>query len=72
MAQAAGPIKQMMNMIRSAKDPTAALNLLAARNPQLKQAMEIVQQYGGDSMAALRGEAAKMGVDPDEIMGMLK
>ena len=72
MNQAAGPIKQMMDMVRSAKDPMAALNMLAMRNPQLKQVMYIVQQYGGDSMAALRGEAEKMGMDPDEILGMLK
>ena len=72
MNQAAGPIKQMMNMVRSAKDPMAVLNMLAMRNPKLKEAMDIVQQYGGDSMAALRGEAEKMGMDPDEILGMLK
>ena len=72
MNQAAGPIKQMMNMVRSAKDPMAVLNMLAMRNPQLKEALDIVQQYGGDSMAALRGEAKKMGMDPDEILGMLK
>ena len=40
--------------------------------PKLKEALDIVQQYGGDSMAALRGEAEKMGIDPDEIMNMLK
>ena len=72
MNQAAGPIKQMMNMVRSAKDPMAALNMLAMRNPQLKEALDIVQQYGGDSMAALKGEAEKMGINPDEILGMLK
>ena len=72
MNQAAGPIKQMMNMVRSAKDPMAALNMLAMRNPQLKEVLDIVQQYGGDSMAALRGEAEKLGIDPEEILGMIK
>ena len=72
MNQAAGPIKQMMNMVKSAKDPMAALNMLAMKNPQLREVMDIVQQYGGDSMAALRGEAAKIGLDPNEILGMLK
>ena len=72
MNQAAGPIKQMMDMVRTAKDPQAALNMIAMRNPQLRQVLDIVQQYGGDSMAALRGEAEKMGMNPDEILGMLK
>ena len=65
-------IKQMMNMVKSAKDPMAMLNMMAMRNPQLKEVLDIVKQYGGDSMAALRGEAEKMGVDPDEILNMIK
>lgn len=72
MNQAAGPIKQMMDMVRTAKDPQAALNMMAMRNPQLRQVLDIVQQYGGDSMAALRGEAEKMGMNPDEILAMIK
>ena len=72
MAQAVQPVKQLMNMVKASKDPTAALNMLAMRSPKLKEALDIVQQYGGDSMAALRGEAEKMGIDPDEIMNMLK
>ena len=72
MMQAAGPIKQMMGMVRAAKDPQAALNMLAARNPQMKQVMDIVQQYGGDAMAAFKATAEEMGVNPEEILGMLK
>ena len=72
MTQAAQPVRQLMNMVKASKDPMATLNMLAMRYPKLKEALDIVQQYGGDSMAALRGEAAKMGVDPDEIMNMMK
>ena len=72
MAQAAQPVRQLMSMVRAAKDPQAALNQLAMNNPQLKQVMDIVQKHGGDPMTAFRNEAAAMGVDPDEIMNMLK
>ena len=72
MSQAAGPIKQMMNMVRAAKDPQAALNMLAMNNPKMKQVMDIVEQYGGDSMKAFHAVAEECGVDPDEILGMLK
>ena len=41
-------------------------------NPQMKQVMDIVQKHGGDPMRAFRAEAEARGVDPDEIMGMLK
>ena len=67
-----GAIKQMMNMVRSAKDPQAALNMMAMNNPQLKQVMDIVQQYGGDSMTAFKALAKENGMDPDEILSMLK
>ena len=72
MIQTAGKIKQMMNMVRSAQDPQAALNMMAMNNPQLKQVMDIVQQYGGDSMAAFKALAKENDMDPDEILNMLK
>ena len=50
MSQAAGPIKKMMNMVKAAKDPQATLNMLAMNNPKMKQVMDIVEQYGGDSI----------------------
>ena len=66
------PVKQMMQMVKGASDPKAALNMMAMNNPQMKQVMEIVDQYGGDSMAAFRATADQMGINPDEILGMLK
>ena len=61
-----------MGMLRSANDPNAMLMQLAQNNPQLKQVLDIVQQHGGDPMAAFRAEAQARGVDPNQIMGMLK
>ena len=72
MTQALGPIKQMIGMIRTAQNPQAMINQLMMTNPQMKQVMEIVRQHGGDPMAAFRAEAQDRGVDPDEIMNMLK
>ena len=72
MTQALGPIRQMMSMVRAAGDPRAMLGQLAMNNPQLKQVMEIVQKHGGDPMAAFRAEAEERGVDPNEILNMLK
>ena len=65
-------IKQMMSMIRGAGNPQAMLNQLAANNPQLRQVMEIVNQYGGDPGKAFYATAEKMGVDPQEILDMMK
>ena len=72
MMQMLQPVKQMMNMVRTAQNPQLMLNQLATSNPLLKQAMDLTQQYGGDSMKALEETAKQMGFDPNEIMNMLK
>ena len=72
MAQMAQPIRQMMSAVRSAQNPQLALNNLIMQNPQMKQVMDIVQKHGGDPMTALRKEAEAAGINPEEIMGMLK
>ena len=72
MAQMAQPVKQMMTMVRAAQNPQLALNQLIMTNPQMKQVMDIVQKHGGDPMTAFRKEAEANGINPDEIMGMLR
>ena len=72
MLQMLQPVRQMMNTVRAAQNPQAVLSQLAMSNPQMKQVMEIVQKHGGDPMTALREEAAAAGIDPNEILGMLR
>ena len=72
MMQMLQPVKRMMDMVRTAQNPQLMLNQLATSNPLLKQAMDLTQQYGGDSMKALSETAKQMGFDPNEIMNMLK
>ena len=72
MSQMLQPVRQMMNMVRAAQNPQAALNQLIMSNPQMKQVMDIVKKHGGDPMKAFMAEAEARGVDPNEIMNMLK
>ena len=72
MARMLQPVRQMMDMVRTAQDPQAAISQLAMSNPQMRQVMEIVQRHGGDPMKALREEAAAAGMDLNEIMNMLR
>ena len=67
-----GQIKQMMNMVKSAGNPQAMLNQMMQNNPQYQQVMQLVNQAGGDPKAAFYQMAQQMGVNPDEIIGMLK
>ena len=65
-------IKNMMNMVRSAGNPQAMLQSLAQNNPQMQQVMSIVNQSGGDPKAAFYKMAQEKGVDPEQILSMLR
>ena len=67
-----GQLKNMMSMIRGASNPQGMLQQMMQNNPQYQQAMQLVQQAGGDPKKAFHQLANQMGVNPDEIMGMLK
>lgn len=67
-----GQIKQMMNAIRMSQNPMAALNQMMANNPNLKQAMDIINQCGGDPDKAFRTVAEKNGINPQDIYDLLK
>ena len=61
-----------MQAIKTAANPQAAMNMMVMNNPQMKQVMEIVNQYGGDPMQAFTAVAKENGMDPEEILGMLR
>ena len=65
-------IKQMMQIVRGAGNPNAMLQAMLSRNPQYAQAMQLIQQSGGDAQAAFYKLAEQKGVDPNEILSALK
>lgn len=65
-------IKTMMNMVRSAGNPMAMLQNMAQTNPQLKQVMDIVNTSGGDPKAAFYKIAKEKGVNPEQVLSMLR
>lgn len=65
-------IKSMMNMIKSAGNPQAMLQALVQNNPQMRQVMTLINQSGGDPKTAFYKLAQEKGVDPQQILDMLK
>ena len=65
-------IKQMMNTVRMAQNPQAALNHMMMNNPNMKQVMDLINQHGGDIGKTVRTVAEQNGIDPNEIMDLLK
>ena len=65
-------IRQIISMVKSSGNPQALLNQLMQTNPNMKQVMEIIQQYGGDANKAFYALAQQKGIDPQEILDLLK
>lgn len=65
-------IKQMLNIIKGAKNPQSMIQSMIQQNPQMKQVMDYVNQNGGDPKKAFYSMAEQCGMDPDEILNMLK
>ena len=65
-------VKQMMGMVSGSQNPQAMLNQLMMSNPNLKQVMDIVSQHGGDPQKAFYALAEQKGVNPQDVLDMLK
>ena len=65
-------IKQMMNIVKSAQNPQAMLNQMMMNNPNMKQVMDIVNQYGGSPEKAFYAVAEQKGINPQDILDMMK
>lgn len=66
-----GPIRQMMGAVRAAQNPAQAIQQLAGQNPQLQQALQLVQQSGGNPQVAFEKLCQERGIDPQQILSML-
>ena len=67
-----GQIKGLMSMMQNGGNLQSMLQSLMASNPQMGQVMNLVQQYNGDAKSAFYDLAKQKGVDPNEIINMLK
>lgn len=65
-------IKEMVNLIKSSKNPQAMMQSMINQNPQMKQVMEMVNKNGGNPKDAFYALAKEKGVNPDDILDMLK
>ena len=72
MAGTIQKLKSMMSTVQHAGNPQAVFNDMLSQNPQMKQAMDYVQQSGGDARKAFYTLAEQKGVDPEQILSMLR
>ena len=62
-------VKQMISMFKGLNNPQAMAQQLVSKNPQLKA---ILDASNGNYEKAFRDYAKQMGVNPDEIINLLK
>ena len=67
-----GQIKQAMNTVRMAQNPQAVMNQIMGNNQLMKQAMDIINQNGGDVNKAFRTVAEQNGFTEQDIMDLFR
>lgn len=66
-------IKQTISAMQSIGDPAKITEMLLARkNPALAKAMEYIKQNGGDPKTACEKILQENGIDPAEVMNLIK
>lgn len=66
-----GNVQKLINTIKSAKNPEVMLNSLAKSNPNVQYVLNLANQYKNPK-EAFYSFAKEKGVDPNEIINMLK
>ena len=67
-----GQIRNMVNLIKNTGNPQALLNNMISQNPQMKQAIQYVNDNGGNPKTAFEKLAKEKGIDPNEIQRMIQ
>lgn len=63
-------LKNMVSMMKGAKNPEAMIQQLASQNPQMKQVLDMVGN--GDPKQIFMNACKQKGIDPNQILSMMK
>lgn len=66
-----GQAKQMIDMIRAARNPEAMVEQMASKNPQMKQVVDMVKT-GGNPQQMFMNACKQKGIDPESILSMMR
>lgn len=72
LAQNVKQIKETWGMLRNLGNPQAMMEKLLGNSPAVVALNEVLKENGGDVQKAFMNKAKEMGVNPDEILDMLK
>lgn len=64
--------RNALNVLRNSQNPQQALSTLAMQNPNLQQVINMVGNSGQDSRSMFYALAKAKGVDPNQILNLLR
>ena len=67
-----GNIIGLYNMLKGKSDYMQTLQSMAPTNPQIKKAFDVIQENGGDMQSTFYKLAEQNGIDPNQVINMLK
>lgn len=62
----------MMGLFKNGANPQGIMSMLMQQNPQIRQIMQMVNSSGMSPKELFMQQAKQAGVDPNEIINMLK
>lgn len=65
-------VRSMMQSVSSSGNPEVVLQQLAGSNPQVRQAIDLVQRSGGDPKRTFYDLARQRGINPQDILNQLR
>ena len=65
-------LSQTVNMLRNARNPQALVQQMMGQNPAMRQAMQYIQQNGGNPKTAAEKLAKERGIDLNAVMNNLR
>ena len=68
----AAGLRNALQVVQSASNPQQAFTQMLQGNPNVKAMMDIVNRHGGDPQKAFYAEAQRLGVDPEQVLSMLR
>ena len=65
-------VQQMMKTVQMARNPQMMIQAMMRSNPAMKQAMDYINQNGGDPEQAFYKLADEKGVNPQDILNTFR
>lgn len=65
-------IKEIYKTVHGAADPVALINGMMEKNSVMRDTLSLIRQNNGDAQAAFYAKAKEMGIDPEQILSILR